>query len=133
MIQGTVVETEKNLHASIPPALLAEAEKIAAARHVSMDELMKQAVQSFVEERSWKEAFAFGKQQAQRLGYKEEDVDRLIHEFREEDRAGKFHDSGRFLKLDMPCFRSRQSSKEAEWSSSRTSWGSDNASNAQPS
>ena len=46
------METEKNLQASIPPALLAEAEKIAAARHVSMDELMQQAVQSFVEERS---------------------------------------------------------------------------------
>ncbi len=43
---------------------------------------MLEAVQSLVEERSW-------------LGYKEEDVDRLIHEFREEDRAGKFHDSGR--------------------------------------
>jgi len=89
------METEKNLHASIPPALLAEAEKIAAARHVSMDEFMLEAVQSFVEERSWKEVFAFGKQQAHKLGYKEEDVDRLIHEFREEDRAGKFHDSGR--------------------------------------
>lgn len=89
------METEKNLHASIPPALLAEAEKIAAARHISLDELMQQAVQSFVEERSWKEVFAFGKQQAHKLGYKEEDVDRLIHEFREEDRAGKYHDSGR--------------------------------------
>jgi hypothetical protein len=60
-----------------------------------MDEFMLEAVQSFVEERSWKEVFAFGKQQAHKLGYKEEDVDRLIHEFREEDRAGKFHDSGR--------------------------------------
>ena len=89
------METEKNLHASIPPALLAEAEKIAAARHVSMDEFMLEAVQSFVEERSWKEVFAFGKQQAHKLGYKEEDVDRLIHEFREEDRAGKYQDSGR--------------------------------------
>ena len=89
------MEQEKNLHASIPPALLAKAEKIAAARPVSMDELMREAIQIFVEERSWREAFAFGKQQARRLGYKEEDVDRLIHEFREEERAGKYHDSSR--------------------------------------
>jgi metal-responsive CopG/Arc/MetJ family transcriptional regulator len=86
------MEQEKNLHASIPAALLAEAEKIAAARHVSIDELMQEAVQSFVDERSWREVFAFGKKQAHKLGYKEEDVERLIHEFREEDRAGKYHD-----------------------------------------
>ena len=88
-------EQGKNLHANIPAALLAEAEKIAAARHVSMDELMQEAVQSFVEERDWREVFTFGKQQARKLGCKEEEVDRLIHEFREEDRAGKYHDSGR--------------------------------------
>jgi hypothetical protein len=56
---------------------------------------MQEALQSFVEERSWREVFAFGKQQARKIGYKEEDVDRIIHEFREEDRAGKYHDSGR--------------------------------------
>lgn len=89
------METEKNLHASIPPALLAEAEKTAAARHVSIDELMQEAVTSIIKECRWKDVFAYGKQQAQKLGYKEEDVDRLIHEFREEDRAGKYHDSGR--------------------------------------
>jgi len=87
--------TEKNLHASITPALLAEAEKIAAARRVSMDELMQEAVKSLIEERSWKEVFAFGKQQANKLGYKEEDVDRLIHEFRDEDRAGKYQNYSR--------------------------------------
>lgn len=89
------METEKNLHASIPPALLAEAEKIAAARHLSMDELVQEAVTSIIEERHWEDVFAYGKQQAQKLGYKEEDVERLIHEFREEDRAAKYHDSGR--------------------------------------
>jgi metal-responsive CopG/Arc/MetJ family transcriptional regulator len=87
------MEQDKNLHASIPAALLAEAERIAAASHVSMDELMHEAVQSIVEERSWREVFEFGKKQASKLGYTEEDVERLVHEFREGDRAGKYHDS----------------------------------------
>jgi metal-responsive CopG/Arc/MetJ family transcriptional regulator len=80
------METEKNL--------LAQAETIAAAQHVSMDELIQDAVRRYVDERGWQELYAYGEEQARKLGIKEEDVDRIIHEFREEDRAGKYRDPG---------------------------------------
>ena len=88
------MEQEKDLHASVPSALLAEAERFAAAQHVSMDEFMRAAVKRYVDERGWQELYAYGEEQACKLGIKEEDVDRIIREFREEDRAGKYYDSG---------------------------------------
>jgi hypothetical protein len=38
------MDQQKNLHASVPPALLVEVEKVAAERHVTMDELVQQAM-----------------------------------------------------------------------------------------
>jgi hypothetical protein len=39
------MEPDKNLHAKIPPALLAEAEKAASADHISVDELVRDAME----------------------------------------------------------------------------------------
>ena len=80
------MEPEKNLHASIPTALLVEAEKIAAAQHVSMDELTQAAMKRYLDELGWKKLYAYGEGQVRKLGIKEEDVDRIIHEYREEQR-----------------------------------------------
>ncbi len=80
------MEQEKNLHARIPTALLIEAEKIAAAQQVSMDDLTQAAMSRYLDELSWKKLYAYGEGQARELGIKEEDVDRIIHEFRNEER-----------------------------------------------
>jgi hypothetical protein len=40
-----VMEPEKNLHARIAPALLAEAEKAAQAEHITLDELVSDAME----------------------------------------------------------------------------------------
>jgi hypothetical protein len=80
------MESQKNLHASIPAALLTEAEEIAAAEHVSMDELTQAAMKRYLDELGWKKLYAYGEGQARKLGIKEEDVDRIIHEFRDEER-----------------------------------------------
>ena len=94
---GTVIvmETGKNLHASIPTALLVEAEKIAAAQHVSMDELTQAAMKRYLDELGWKKLYAYGEGQARELGIKEEDVDRIIHEFRDEERERLNTENGR--------------------------------------
>lgn len=89
------METEKNLHAAIPPALLAEAVLAASDEHISVDELVRDAMERRLRTHRRERLFAYGEQQARKLGITEEDVERIIHEFREEDRAGKFHDSGR--------------------------------------
>jgi len=89
------MDTEKNLHASIPHSVLAEAQKIAAAQHVSLDEFTYAAMKHYIDELGWKNFYSYGQQQAEKLGIQEEDVDRLIHEYREEARAGQYSDIDR--------------------------------------
>lgn len=88
------METEKNLHAMIPSTLLSEAERMAAEQHVTLDEWMRKAVQRAIEDSGWKRLYAYGEQQARKVGIKEEDVDRIIHEFREEERQRQNNESG---------------------------------------
>jgi metal-responsive CopG/Arc/MetJ family transcriptional regulator len=77
------MKAEANLHVSIPAALLIEAEKIAAAQHVTIDEFIQAALKLYLEQLSWKSMYAYGEGQALKLGIKVEDVDRIIHESRE--------------------------------------------------
>lgn len=79
------METE-NVQFSIPSALLIEAQKAASMQHVSMDELMREAVKRYLDDLSWESVFAYGQSRSRKLGIKEEDVERLIDEFREEER-----------------------------------------------
>ncbi len=87
-MERSAMDTEKNLHASIPHALLAEAEKIAAAQHVSLDEFTCTAMKNYMDELGVKEFYACD-QQAKKLGIQEEDGDRIIHAFREDVKAGR--------------------------------------------
>ena len=77
-LKAEIMEPEKNLHAFIPSALLSELEKTAQAEHVTLDELMRQAAERFIEDRRWKNLYAFGEQQARKLDIKEDDVERII-------------------------------------------------------
>lgn len=88
------METEKNLHAKIPPALLAEVEQAASADHISVDELVRDAMERRIRERRRQNLYAYGEQQARKLGIKEEDVDRIIHEFRQEERERQNPENG---------------------------------------
>jgi hypothetical protein len=88
------METEKNLHAAIPPTLLAEAMQAASDDHISVDDLVRDAMERRLRMRRRERLFAYGGQQARKLGIKEEDVDRIIHEFREEERQRQNHDAG---------------------------------------
>ena len=93
--QADIMEPEKNLHAAIPPALLSELEKAAQAEHVTLDKLMQQAGERFIEDRRWKNLFAFGEQQARKLDIKEGDVERIIHQRREKERERENTERGR--------------------------------------
>ncbi len=88
-------ELEKNLHAKIPAALLAEVEQAASADHISVDELVCDAVERRIRERRRQNLYAYGQQQAGRLGIQEKDVDRIIHEFREGEHERQNSENGR--------------------------------------
>jgi CRISPR/Cas system-associated protein Csm6 len=78
------MEHEKNLHASIPTALLADAYRFAEEEHISVDELVRDAMQRRIEERRRQKLYTYGEAQARKLGIREEDVERIVHEHREE-------------------------------------------------
>lgn len=90
------MEPEKNLHATIPPALLTRAEEAAQQEHISLDELVSDAMERGLRDRRRQNLRAYGEAQARKIGVtSEEDVDRVIHEFREEERLRQNKERGR--------------------------------------
>ena len=90
------MEREKNLHASVPQALLTQAEKAAKQEHISLDELVSDAMERRLKDLRRQNLRAYGEAQAGKIGVtSEEDVDRVIHEFREEERTRQNNERGR--------------------------------------
>jgi predicted transcriptional regulator len=56
--------------------------KTASAEGRKPEEIVEDAVNSYISDRRWQRVLAYGKRQAQALGYTEDDVERLIHELR---------------------------------------------------
>lgn len=76
------MRSEKNLHASVPPALLARAQAAAQQERISFDELISDAVEQLLNTRGLKEVLAFGKRHAKERGLKPDDVAIAIAEER---------------------------------------------------
>ena len=57
--ETVVVNPEKNLHANIPAALLVEMERAATDRQITIDELVREAVER-LQKRGWREVLAYG-------------------------------------------------------------------------
>lgn len=90
------MELEKNLHAKIPASLLTEAEKVARAEHITVDELVQDAMERRVRDHRRQKLRTHGGAQARKLGVEtEDDVERVVHEYREEQRLGKHREPGR--------------------------------------
>ena len=80
------MEPEANLHATIPTALLAEAKNLASAEHTTVDAFVRDAMELYLSRRRRRKLYAYGEEQARKLGIREEDVERVVHEFRREER-----------------------------------------------
>ena len=72
---------------SLPEPLLAEIQNAAQAEHRTVDEVLTDAVQRSVEDRSWTKLLDYGAEQAKALGVNEPDIERLIAESRAEQRG----------------------------------------------
>ena len=68
------MKPQKNLHAFVPPALLEKAQAEAEMAHITLDELVREAMERRVNKREFEEVLAFGKQHAQARGLKPGDV-----------------------------------------------------------
>ena len=71
---------------SLPEDLLAGIKVAAEAEHRSVDAVLAEAVQRYLEDRSWTRLLDYGAERARGLGIKESDIDRLIAESRAEQR-----------------------------------------------
>ena len=74
------MQTEKNV--ALEPEVLEQADRLARAENKTVDDLANEAVKRYALDK----LVRYGKARAEALGYKPKDVDRLIHESRQENR-----------------------------------------------
>lgn len=81
-----MLRTRKLITISLPPAMLKDAEQIAAKEHRTKSELVREALRRYIDaERGWRALQRYGQAQAKKLGIRtEEDVARVVKEFRNE-------------------------------------------------
>jgi hypothetical protein len=73
----------------LTPELVAEMEAAAKAENKTPDEWAEEAIAKYLEDREWRELLAYGREQARKHGYVESDVDRLIAEYRAEQKQNR--------------------------------------------
>jgi hypothetical protein len=69
---------------AIPPSLLAEIQAAAAEEKRPAEEVLREAIERYLETRRWQQLVSYGQQRARELGLTEADVPRLIAESRRE-------------------------------------------------
>lgn len=74
-----------NVHVS--DELLAELQSKAAAEGKTVDQLAGEALRKGLEEQSWQDLLAYGRERGRASGYTEEDVPRVVKEWRREQRG----------------------------------------------
>jgi len=80
------MKTERPADTLVPPGLLAEVQAAAEEEHRAPAELVREAIERYLDEREWRKLLAYGQERARALGLSETDVPRLIAEARREKR-----------------------------------------------
>jgi metal-responsive CopG/Arc/MetJ family transcriptional regulator len=70
----------------VPSGMLPQIDAAAAEERRAPAELVREALERYLEDRAWKKLFVYGESRAQALGFAEEDVPRLIAETRSDHR-----------------------------------------------
>jgi len=78
--------TTKIVNFSLQPEVYRQVDELAKQKKTSRSEVLRQALKQYVaSERRWQRIREWGEKTAKRLGIKnEDDVERLIHEYRKE-------------------------------------------------
>ena len=69
---------------TMPAEMRSRAEALAKRENRTMSELVREALRHYERLRWWEETNAYGRARANALRVREADVDRLIHEYRQE-------------------------------------------------
>lgn len=77
----------KTVNISFRKDLLKKIDKVAKEEMRTRSELIREAARLYIEKKEkWEKIFAFGTKQAERLGFKEQDITEEIHKFRQKNR-----------------------------------------------
>jgi predicted transcriptional regulator len=79
------MQTQNSIHVS--DELLAELQAKAEAEGKTVDELAEEALRKGLEERAWQNLLEYGRETGRASGYTEDDVPRLVKEWRREQRG----------------------------------------------
>ena len=81
-----MARTTKIVNFSLQPEVYRQVDELAKQRKTSRSEVLREALKQYVaSERRWQQIREWGEETAKRLGIKnEDDVDRIIHEYRKE-------------------------------------------------
>jgi len=78
--------TTKIISLSILPEMAEKIKELMKKEGRTRSELIREALRRYIEEQEWKEIYRYGEIKTKEKGIREEDVDRIIHEYREEKR-----------------------------------------------
>ena len=81
------MRTTKTVSISMSPADLKVAERLARATNRSLSGVFREGLKRIASEQYWQRVQAIAQPKAQALGIAQDDVTRLVHEYREEKRA----------------------------------------------
>lgn len=80
------MRTTTNISITLPPTLLKQATAVAKAEGRTQSELFREALRQYLVKQEFNRLFAYGRSRAKALGIKPSDVNRLIKEYRQEQR-----------------------------------------------
>ena len=75
------------INSSLLPEIVKEVDKLAKEKKVSRSEILREALKQYIKsEKLWQKIYKIGEETAKELNIKEEDVERMIQEFRKEEK-----------------------------------------------
>jgi len=79
MLRTTKIQT-----LSLPPQMVEQIDELAKEEGMTKSEFFREAVRQYIRKKRWEKIREYGARKAAKLGIKEEDVERLIDEYRSE-------------------------------------------------
>lgn len=79
MLRTTKIQT-----LSLPPQMVKQIDELAKEEGMTKSEFFREAVRQYIRKKRWEKIREYGARKAAKLGIKEEDVERLIDEYRSE-------------------------------------------------
>ena len=76
------MRTTKIQTISLPPEIVKQIEKIIKEEGMTKSELFREALREYIRKRRWERIREYGARKAAEVGIKEEDIERLIDEYR---------------------------------------------------